>query len=925
MRCIVTVVLCFLLLDTANCAVSSLSKKVALQTIDVGYTVQKVRTARCDGESYIVAATYEGKILGVSYSGEVLWENPLSGYMVHDIWCSDLNGDGNDEILIANADGSTYCLSGAENGKLKWQFYENDVPMYAVTTVQKDGKSYVVCGGFDLTLIYLSSEGKKVKEIASSTYSKEKVWGLPTKEYSGLHYTNFLRTLKLSDGSDLLLVHGSNNHMQGKGSIYLFDPLSDSYRQRVPVKSATVIGDLYVCDSDLDGVNEIVLGTSGHKKDASFIKIDLKDNSIVNYKHSDLKFAYLVTQTRLIKDIDQPKYLSLAGSNLFLVDLDMKSRSERVESKYSFYDLWQDGDRVIMASEQSGGSTISIYNTTVKGWKSEFQNFKPQGKLKQIIDNPAKIRADLASYRASDWQREPRSVYFMTSDIKSGTAKEVADMIKESYSSPIFLGSGHSSKAENWDRSKVENDKYRKKRDRRKKYELTSDRSVDMISKWYDGYPGVAYWGGHGNDPYMYSLNTTKKVIDKADGKKTVLIYPELEDETDDFEWVMNDLFYPLADYCGKRDGNIYVRCKHNFWQGNIYLPMWKPVLDGKYADVFVPSMEETTDKAMDISLASRVGLWAAGSFNSWGTRAVPDNPSFDRSRQFSSQMVPNHFLRHIILHIAYGATYINNFNVDPDYMSLIWELIAKGALYVPKREEIVSFSPVHLSMKEPSEEFMEEAGNVKWSIFYDKANDNKASLFSRQNGTWPAAKVTEWDFSRYAAGVKDRRQNYLPPYPNGLVLITPPQEGIYASKEAVRKDLTSYLHPLYRDIMTEYITDGESYFTADGLRSMDADQYYKEVEKKIEDGAKLLPLTVTGDVAWVAAQTSPTTLRLTVVDGGYLNPSDKIATIHFNSVTPISIVDILDRRSYSVKREIDLDIPAGAFRFIDIELSERL
>ena len=31
--------------------------------------------------------------------------------------------------------------------------------------------------------------------------------------------------------------------------------------------------------------------------------------------------------------------------------------------------------------------------------------------------------------------------------------------------------------------------------------------------------------------------------------------------------------------------------------------------MSGEYADVFVPSMEETTDKTMELSLAGRMGM----------------------------------------------------------------------------------------------------------------------------------------------------------------------------------------------------------------------------------------------------------------------------------------------------------------------------
>ena len=112
---------------------------------------------------------------------------------------------------------------------------------------------------------------------------------------------------------------------------------------------------------------------------------------------------------------------------------------------------------------------------------------------------------------------------------------------------------------ENWDRSAVTNEKYKKSRDRRKKDTLTQEQAVQQITDSYNEQPGVAYWAGHGNDPYMFHLSTTKKVIDKAAGKKTVLIYPEMEDHSKtNLDFLVNDLVYPLAEYAKGTNTNIF-------------------------------------------------------------------------------------------------------------------------------------------------------------------------------------------------------------------------------------------------------------------------------------------------------------------------------------------------------------------------------
>ena len=418
-------------------------------------------------------------------------------------------------------------------------------------------------------------------------------------------------------------------------------------------------------------------------------------------------------------------------------------------------------------------------------------------------------------------------------------------------------------------------------------------------------------------------------MIDKAsfDGKKTVLVYPEMEDHTENAMYLVNDLVYPLAEYAKKKNTNIFLRNKHNAWLGTCYLPTWSRLLSGEFADVFVPSMEETTDKSMELSLAGRLGLWSSGVVNNWGTRAVPDNTAFDRSRQLGYQRLPNHFLRMLIFHTSYGAQYINNFSIDQQYMSIYWELIGKGALFVPEKNQILSFSPIHLSMKDPDHHFIDDAANVKWSIFYNEEFEKKNPfVLSRLNGSWPGAPVTEWDFSRYAAGVKDRRLNFLAPYKNGLVLITPTQDGVFSQKNVVRKKLSENLHPIYKDILKEYITDGRNYYSADGTQTFKADEYYKVIEKDIQENASKLPITVSGDVAWVVAQVSPKHLRLTIIDNGYINPEKSTANVIFNNIKIKKVSDILDNEEFKVSNSsTKISIPLGGFRFIDVELETNL
>ncbi|MDO6760960.1 PQQ-binding-like beta-propeller repeat protein [Tamlana sp. 2_MG-2023] len=927
------------IITNSGFAQQKIDVKSELYSIDTKYTITKVRTGKTKKETILLASSYEGTVLGISFDGEILWKNPLSGFMNHDLWAGDINNDGVDEIFAANADGSVYCLSN--KGKLLWQFKQNNAPMYSVTVIKKDHKAYVVCGGYDNSFYYVTSEGKLVSEVASKTYSIEKPFGkakhkvLPPK---GLHVTNFIRPAK-KEGKDILVVHGVQNSMNGNGSVYFFNPLEMMPFETISVKKKGPYGDVRVVDADADGNSEVLLGRVGARaKGNGVIIIDTKTSEqsyldINKVKDKSLnRGMYRVMQPEVIINNGKPAYMVLLGSNIVISDVDSNIADANVApTRFSFNDMFKDpnSNKLILASAQSGGSSIHIIDFNKNSWKKEFEKLDPPGKIQTIIANTKEIRKNLKNFKKPTYQYESAKVYFMTESRKDKSAAAVINSIEARYDNPIFLNGGNFDK-ENWDRSAMPSEIYKNKRDGRMKYNLTQDEVLEIITKKHNqSYgKGISYWGGHGNDPYMYQVSTTMKGLDIANGKKTVLVYPEVEDHSDEFKFVMNDLILPLANYAKDKNGNLFMRNKHLFWQADVYTDKWEPLVSGRFANVFVPAMEETTDKSMELSFTSRLGLWASGSVDSWGARCARDNASFDRLRQHSNQTLPNHFLKTMVYSISSGAQYINNFSVDQDYMSLLWELIAEGVLYVPKRSDILSFSPVHLSVNNPDADYIQSSSNVKWLTFFKKDEDNLDELaFSRLNGTWPGAPLTAWDFSRYAAGAKERRLNFIPKYSNGMVLITPPQKGIFTDKNAVRKPLVDNIHPWYKNIMKEYHTDGKNYMSADGKETYKASEYYKVIEEDIKKSAALLPITVSGNVGWVVAQTSPTHLRLTVVENGYINPKEATAIVKVNNIKPLKISDLLNNEEFKVDEDssFDIQIPLGGFRFIDIELKEKL
>ncbi|WP_054114247.1 PQQ-binding-like beta-propeller repeat protein [Marinagarivorans algicola] len=521
-------------------------------SIDTGHTLTKVRSANYDNQSIVVASTYEGGVIAYSKEGKLLWVNALSGYMNHDLWSADITNDNKDEILVANADGSIYCLS--DKGHILWAFKKNDVPMYAVTVIKNKGKSYIVAGGYDTNIYYLDHKGKLIKTLPTSTYSQAKAWfnrdateitkgtRLPK---NNIEITNFLRPIKDQNGNSILVAHTAINSMQGSGQLHFFTPLADKPLKTITLKEGkSPIGDLRIVDVDNDGYDDVVLGSTKMKgQNVSFYSL-AKDQQ-ATYPLPKLnkafgEFGYRVAQTEIIKKDGKNKLFILYGELFTILPVTLSNAKDKgnkkgkinikdnsniknavdfYRGKYAYNDLWRDPltGNIILASAQSGGSNFHIVNTSSSTWEKSLKDLPATGRLAEVLDNTEVLKSKLANYKANKDVNKKNPVYLMSDYNK--TKKNQINLVTTSYDSPIFLNYG-SLASEGYDRTVIKNKVYRDKRDKRQKYDLSQEQILKRAKSLYIDTPGAAFWGGHGNDPFFRSLDTHKKTLKVAGDKK---------------------------------------------------------------------------------------------------------------------------------------------------------------------------------------------------------------------------------------------------------------------------------------------------------------------------------------------------------------------------------------------------------------------
>ncbi len=387
--------------------------------------------------------------------------------------------------------------------------------------------------------------------------------------------------------------------------------------------------------------------------------------------------------------------------------------------------------------------------------------------------------------------------------------------------------------------------------------------------------------------------------------------FSEIGEKLDDREQeVVEKVLLTLAEQC-RLYGNkkILLRTKNIFWNGNIYHPFWEKVLlDGRYSDLFIPSLEETNSRTQELSLAGRLGLWQSGIFDHWASRAETDNACFNRSWEWSSQQVFSHHIRNLVSGASLGSdVYFNAIHQGPFSPELevqilpFYEMLEKGVVHIPKRSELLSISELAIGMHSPpSEGFLSHGTNGTQLIHPE---DQPPFVFDRLDWYWGGAPLESHDFSRYAFGIDRRMCNFLPLTPYGMVTIVPDK-----APEGLKRPYTSKIS-----------TDGEFFYDANG-KSYGPEEYRPVVVAALREASAKLPVLVEGTAHWSAVRIDENHLRVTLVDPGYLDPDDRDVRIVLQQEGWTRCFDILGNVELPIEKgSISVRIPMGSVRIVDL------
>ena len=854
-----------------------------------GNAIRHTVTASVKGKSVVYVGELDGSVSCYNLKGKKLWSHKTDNPAVlFEIEAIDINNDGNDDLLTANANGTIYCYDSS--GKLLWSFAsDHKVRFSEVAVVKNNNKIQIFAGGNDYILYELDSNGKLVSET--------KIDGVVRKIEAG----NFIE----EDKQSLFLMTYVHDKFRWKFMGFLDADTKEEIKsvkindKRLKSLRKAMVTDINVSDINNDNKDDVLFFA-----DISFVPLmvalDSDFNELAEFKGANKdKQRYAHSQGTFLSSRNEIMFQH--GGLLFVLDtkgnLIEKSGKRYGSMVYSDFAFEPKSNQLIAGGEVDGGNALYFYDLNDKNWWKT--SHKRQGRMLDVQENINTLYVQTLDFKLPDYQKKSEKEWVMI------TPKEVSPKVNKLKGGDIKFVIQKAPK-EGADRSHLvaKMGDIALKKDKRGKYNESREEIIQMARDYEaEGQP-FTFWAGHGNDPFYIQIETLEKILEVAPNTCYGFVYAEMANVEDPrVVHFVREYMPRLAKAIRKNNkAKLYFRYKNMFWAATSHLPLWKEMFySGKYNDILAPASEDTSNRTQDLNLAGRVGMLKGGYVDDFAMRLVDDNPTSWRPLSPGGQNSISPYLRQGVMMAAYGARYgiviNNNFTEDPG-LNVLFALMKSGVLPVVEKENIQSIGSWHL-IKEVDEHLMDVVDNHHNINQYKDDDENAVLSVSQMN--WAGTSIPEHDFSNAALGVKYRWLNYMPEMPHGMVPIAPIESQSELKKQNIPFSVSN------------------AKVGFDGEKSIPANEFGETITKTVTKGEKALPVVVKG-ASWSLIKIDDNHSRLVLVDSGYIDPQDRSVKVTFQNKQPKSITDILSNEDLKVKGEtLELTVPAGSMRFIDI------
>jgi len=883
-----------------------------------------------DGRNEMIYACYDGQVYCQDkVTEQILWHFDTKAFP-YDLNTGDLDGDKKSEVLVGSADGHIYVINS--NGSLKWKF-KSPAPIYQVNVAKTKEGSFVVAGGVDKKIYILDAAGKVKKTLPQPVLVRI----LRTGDVNG-------------DGQDDIIfsdIHGKTvKAYQAPDWNKIWQSKLKTRTKRGAFEARLNYGKLwYPYGLALRDVN-------GDKKSELLFSSYWKNNNSIILMNPDGTEVFETSEGLYdrARDFPYPSGLmdvctyqgkkTLVVKNprsLMFFDPKDGTQLESVTAyKVAFTDFCVDKapdgtTEILLASAPNGDD--QIYRVLLKdGWQKAFSELGRQGKMLKVEQNIEKIRQQIRTYKG-----KPKKGRTYVHNVAVGQAfqdesyKRVHPyravlpyenirlaMILNVYSNKVWTEyqpsmAGMKKKYAEWwpgklAKSMAKNANQPRARDPKVLPQLLKKNYEDRKVYFYCGL-------AHGCVPY-YTPEVAEAIMKAC--PKYCLGFAVYESKwgsafgTRLLSHYFQELVLPVMEACKKFNKKLIMVEKSAFWVTVPAQEEFKKYFGGAYANVLVPSVEDSTTRSAELNLAGRFGLLYSGCVNEFESRSCIDEQGWDRNWEFQFFNTGHPFLRRQMIAGLLGATRFNPSsmphrktvkpklfkgpfpegvqklrfsNVTSESQELMLHMLGKGILIPPKPREMLNVSSCRISILNPTEAFIRNACGFGMVWGDQEDLDSPFEGLAAFRGQVP---VRENYIGHYLFMQNRHAYHFLPATPYGFPVIVP---DFAKRKYRVRKT---------------WKTDGSYFYekTKDGLKKLSGVEARPKVLASFQKASKKLPYRAEGYVFMQAQRIDKFTDRITLVDSGYVDPADRQVTLFIQDKRQITeIYDLLSGERFNPKK----------------------
>ncbi len=885
----------------------------------------------------IVGSTYDQRVCAWTLDGRLVWETPTTGF-VFDLASGDLNGDSRAEIVGAAADGRVYAWSHC--GQLLWS-QDLTAPVYQAAVARLDGAHpCVLASGINRQLVALTPRGELIAEATLNGAGRMMRAG----DLDGDGADEVVVLPIRGQAKDLVLFKGTNL-ARVKGMAIPSGEIPWKPQERFEMARARAAVELregwdgqslkkangVVADLDGDGCAELVYPPGvytlrGGVRQVFALPGPLRQNSYDAYYNMRLLAVGNLT--------DEP------GAEIVIVEgpqLCLYSSSGRELGRATA--PWGFTDVAVLPGAPLGSALLAsapggddhLYRLTfTPGWERAFSSLRAQGRRSAISSNIQAI-----AQRAASWHGTPMPGADGPYDVVvhhylwSGATLARFDQwvsevraYEQEFPYPCLRFSTCIWPGEKAPLKRPDGQPW--PRDHRLAHDVPRDLIVEAARKFEQA--GCHFWVqvGHGCSPHL-EVATAAAMLDAA--PRTLLGFVTAEDEQlDQIPYYYDHHIRPILELCLRHHKRFICRHKDIWWAHWPAEPrMRTSIFDGRFRSVILPSVEDSNSRCAEVNLAARIGLWLDGRVDDWASRCCADWYCVSRAWEWEYVMSGHGPLRYYVAQALWGARVFMFLNGEKDRdgkwtrtgregAATFLHLLGKGIITPPRREQLRAISPVALVVVTNSARFVQHGSNghheEQWNT---DGTDRQRWAFDRLDAYWAMAPLPPTDVATYLWGRTRRDPRHLPvTAPYGLVLLCPggvSRPGLWRALWGTDGDRIWPLHE----------ADAPP-----AASPPDLEEARRRLCADLEHWTATLPFRVEGPVLHNVIECGPEAYVTLIMDSGWLDPADRVATLS----SPVADRWVVrDRLTGDLVGSLEpggaplhVHVPAGTFRLLDIQ-----